>query len=83
MPDKKSDQEIIIATRRLIAALDVTYNKPGLIFWRGVIKGIGYGLGATIGAALVLLFLTWLARQLGGIPAFTDWLNQFSQNLPL
>ena len=83
MSDNKSEKEIIKATRRLVDALEVVYNKPGLIFWGGVIKGIGYGLGATIGVALVILFLSWLTRQLGGIPALTEWLNTFNQNLSI
>ncbi len=69
------------ATKRLVTALDVVYNKPGVIFWRGFIKGIGQGLGATIGVALLFIILSWLFRQLGGIPAFADWVNELSNTL--
>ncbi len=80
MTDNIEEKEIIKNVKRLVTSMEVVYNKPGLIFWRGFIRGVGYGLGATVGVALVLLFLSWLARQLGGIPALTDWLNKFNQN---
>jgi hypothetical protein len=69
--------------KRLVSALDVVYNRPGIIFWRGIIKGLGQGLGATIGVTIVFIFLSWILRQLGGIPFFSDWLNELSHNLPL
>lgn len=77
------DKDIVKNTKRLMAALDTAYHKPGLIFWRGFIRGVGQGLGATIGVAIVFLVLSWLLRQLGGILAFADWVNQFNSNLPL
>jgi hypothetical protein len=77
----ENEQEIIKTTKRLIATLEVVYNKPGLLFWQGFIRGVGYGLGATIGAALVILFLSWLLQQFVGIPNFADWAKQLNQNL--
>lgn len=70
-------------TNRLVRALDVVYNKPGILFWRGFIRGVGQGLGATIGLAIVFLVLSWILRQLGGVPAWAEWINQFSNNLPV
>ncbi len=70
-------------TKRLVTALDIVYNRPGILFWRGFIRGVGQGLGATIGAALVLLLLSWLLRQLGGIPALSDWVNDVNRSLPI
>jgi len=69
-------------TNRLVRALDVVYNRPGVIFWRGFIRGVGQGLGATIGVAIVFLVLSWLLRQLGGVPALNQWVNSLSQNFP-
>ncbi len=70
-------------TKRLVTALDIVYNRPGILFWRGFIRGVGQGLGATIGVAVILLFLSWLLRQLGGIPALADWVNEFNKTLPI
>ncbi len=75
MTDNIEEKEIIKNVKRLVTAMDVVYNKPGIIFWRGFIRGVGYGLGATVGVAIVLLFLSWLASQLGGTPALTDEMN--------
>lgn len=79
---EQTEKEIIKTTKKLISALDVAYNKPGILFWSGFIRGVGYGLGATVGAALILITLSWLLRQLGGIPTFTGWVNQLNQSLP-
>lgn len=83
MTDNIEEKEIIKNVQRLVTAMEVVYNKPGIIFWRGFIRGVGYGFGATVGVAIVLLFLSWLASQLGGIPALTEWLNKLSRNLPI
>lgn len=39
---------------RLITAVELAYNRPGRLFWRGFLWGLGRGLGATVGLALIL-----------------------------
>lgn len=82
MSEERDIEDVFKTNQRLVDALDVAYNKPGLIFWRGFIKGIGQGLGATIGVAIVFIVLSWLLRELGGIPAFSDWVNQLDRSIP-
>jgi len=79
----KTTKDLERTTERLIKALDVAYNRPGVIFWSGVIKGLGQGLGATIGVAIVFLVFSWILRQLGGVPFAAEWINNINGNFPL
>ena len=42
------------AIDRLARAIEVAFNSPGRLFWRGILWGIARGLGATLGLGIVL-----------------------------
>lgn len=64
---------------RLASAVDKAYNRPGMLMWRGFLIGLASGIGGTIGIAIIIVLLTLLVGQLGGIPiigeALRDLLN--------
>lgn len=67
---------------QLVTALDKAYHHPGHLVWRGFLIGLASGLGATIGAALVITLAGFILRQLGGLPFIGDWLNELNRALP-
>lgn len=50
---------------RLVRAVNLAYNSPGRLFWRGLLWGLGRGLGATLGLAIVLGMLFYLMQLTG------------------
>lgn len=44
------------------------------MFLRGVIAGIGWALGVTIGFVLVSTVLAFLLKNAGGLPLIGDWI---------
>lgn len=75
----QSDQELI---EKLTKAIHHTYEKPHRTYIRSFGFGIAYGLGASIGVALVLAALSYALHILGGIPVVGDWLTGIGNNLP-
>jgi hypothetical protein len=65
---------------------DEVNQKIGRIFKNNFIGGIAWGLGATIGATIILAFLTLIVRQINLIPVvgnFTANIIKFiSENNP-
>lgn len=53
------------AIDRLAKAIELAYNSPGRLFWRGIIWGIARGLGATLGLAIVLGAAYYFLRLTG------------------
>lgn len=51
------------------------------IYCRYFFLGICYGLGASIGVALVVTVIGYALRSLGGLPFVGEWINGLSQNL--
>ena len=39
---------------RLVKAVEMTFNSPGRLFWRGIVWGVARGIGATLGLGIVL-----------------------------
>lgn len=68
---------------KLTKAINRVYEKPILLHTRYFFLGISYGLGATIGVAIVLAFLAYALRAMGGLPVIGGWLNGLSQNIPV
>ena len=66
----------------LLDAIDKTYHHTGRLAWRGFLLGLASGLGTTIGVALVLTILTFLLRELGGVPVIGQWFNSVGAILP-
>ena len=50
---------------RLAKTLELAYNRPGKIFWHGLLWGLGRGLGATLGLAIVLAVSFFFLRATG------------------
>lgn len=67
---------------QLALALDRVYSSPKELMKRGLLVGLFTGIGATIGASLVILAMGLLVRSLGGLPVIGDWLNTVSNSLP-
>jgi hypothetical protein len=69
--------------KKLVAAIYYVFDKPGKMYARSFFSGIAYGLGTTIGVALVLAMLVYILRYIGGLPVIGDWLRGVSQAIPV
>lgn len=76
--DEKSQANL----ERLLRAIEKIYHTPGYLLWRSFIAGLASGLGATIGAAIVLALIGFLIRELGGLPIIGQWLTDVGRILP-
>jgi len=72
------DRELI---ERLSANLRKLIENDHKTYFRSFALGVCYGLGATIGVAVVLATLGFVLRSLGGLPMVGDWINGLNQNL--
>lgn len=50
---------------RLVEAINLSYNSPGRLFWRGFLWGLGRGIGNLIGWLLLLAILIYLIQVTG------------------
>jgi len=50
---------------KLIRSIEIGYNSSGRMFWRGFLWGLGRGLGATVGLALVLGLSFYVMKATG------------------
>lgn len=73
MEDK--NQEILV---KLTKAVNLVYEQPRKLFIRQFFLGLFYGLGTTIGVAVVLALLGYFVKLLGGLPIIGDWVNSIS-----
>lgn len=67
---------------KLLVAVERVYSSPVSLMKRGLLIGLFSGIGATIGAALIILLIGFLVRSLGGVPVLGDWLNALSNTIP-
>ena len=67
---------------RLAAALEKANPGPWKLMGRGFLSGIATGLGATVGATLVLGFLGWALNGLGYFEAFKPGVAAVRRILP-
>jgi len=79
MPEKAKEQKQV---NQLVAAIDLAYNRPGPLLWRSFFSGLFSGIGATLGAAFIIILLGFLVRELGGLPVIGSWLSSLGQALP-
>ena len=76
------------ASDRLAKAIELAYNSPGRMFWRGLLWGIGRGIGNVIGFLLLIAVLYYLIkisgldRTFGQILKSFDDISQAVKNLP-
>jgi hypothetical protein len=69
------------ALEKLARNVDKLANGGFRIYCRYFMLGICYGLGSTVGVALVLVLIGYALRSLGGLPFVGSWINGLSQNL--
>ncbi|OGE77924.1 MAG: hypothetical protein A2751_02670 [Candidatus Doudnabacteria bacterium RIFCSPHIGHO2_01_FULL_46_14] len=50
---------------RLVETINRAYTRPGRMFWRGFLWGLGRGLGATVGLALILGISVYFLKASG------------------
>lgn len=58
---------------KFVKAIDRAYHRPWIMFWRAVLFGIGYALGATIGVAVVFTVLFYALRTINFVPYIEDF----------
>lgn len=73
---------------KLVKAIDMAYSSPGRMFWRGLLWGLGRGIGNLIGFLLLLAVLFYLFKFSGldetfreifrGFQGLTDTLQRFN-----
>lgn len=54
--------------------LKIAYIPYNELFKEGVIAGLGWAIGVTIGFVLISSVLVLILRQLGGLPLIGDWI---------
>lgn len=64
---------------RLVAAINLAHNSPGRLFWHGLLWGLGRGLGATIGLAVVLGVSYYFFKASGLDEYFKDFLKTLDE----
>jgi hypothetical protein len=57
--------------------VDKNANGMWRTFWRGVVYGAGY----VVGAIIILVIAGWILNIIGVIPAFTNQVNEFRSAL--
>ena len=45
------------------------------VFFKSIVGGIGWAVGATLGFALLIYLISLLFNQLGGLPLIGDWFS--------
>jgi len=73
------DQKLL---EKLTDAINHVYEKPTKIYVRYFFLGLFYGIGATVGAALLLAILGLLVKLFGGMPLIGDWLRAIFDAIP-
>lgn len=68
---------------KLVTGIDQFLHPTKKILWRHFLLGLFYGLGASVGVALLLTLAGFIFRELGGLPVIGEWLNSLSNSLPL
>lgn len=54
--------------------LKIAYIPYNELFKEGIMAGIGWAIGATIGFFIISTFLVVILRQLGGLPLVGKWI---------
>ena len=70
------------AMNRLAAALEKAHPGPWKLMGRSFLSGIAAGLGATVGATLVLALLGWALNGLGYFEPFKPGVEAVRRILP-
>ena len=69
-------------TARLILMLEKVHGSPKELMKRGFLIGLTSGIGGVIGAALIIILLSYLVSKLGGIPFIGQVLQNLNEAVP-
>jgi len=70
--------------KQLLQAVETAYASPGKMFWRGLLWGLGRGIGNLIGWLLLLAILVYLFQISGLANTFkslTETVNNLSNTV--
>lgn len=73
--DQISEEEMAKIFSSLASAVQVVYLKPKKLYLRSFFSGMFSALGATIGVAIIITFLSILVKEFGGLPVIGHWLT--------
>jgi len=79
--NKGLDQRVL---NRLSLAVEKFYGSYWRLILRSFVGGLFYGLGATIGLAIVLVIIGYVLQILGVLPVVGEWfrnLNEFIRSV--
>lgn len=62
---------------KLVKAIEAAYSSPGRMFWRGLLWGLGRGIGNLIGFLLLLAVLFYLFKLSGLDETFREIFRNF------
>lgn len=62
---------------KLVKAIDAAYSSPGRMFWRGMMWGLGRGVGNLIGFLVLLAILYYLFKLTGLDETFRTLFSSF------
>lgn len=65
----------------LVSAIDKVYLSKRHVLFRGFLYGVAYGMGATLGIALLLVLFGVIVHQLGGLPFIGQYLIDINQHI--
>ncbi len=71
---ERNEEKLI---QNLIKSLYMVYGSKRNFFLRNFVGGMIYGIGATVGVSLFLLFLGFIAHLLGALPFIGQFLGSF------
>jgi hypothetical protein len=75
MPAKTETEKELTTISNQLVALNKS-NRAREVFLRGVINGVASGIGATIGLAIVIFFLSQVFRQISAVPFIDQILKE-------
>ena len=78
---KRVGIEIIGVDKGAFEAFADSVSSPWRVFFLGLLRGAGFGLGALIGGAILLTLITYIISILAPIPVFGEWLKHFVDNV--
>lgn len=71
--DNEQEKTVI----RLVKALELAYESPKRMFWRGLLWGLGRGIGNLVGWLLLVAILFYLFKISGLDTVFRDIISAF------
>ena len=73
--------EVVDADVGAFEAFADSVSSPWRVFFLGLVRGAGFGLGTLIGGAILLTLITYLISVLSGIPIVGEWVKSVVDNI--